>query len=144
MAERGPLEIRPGVAIPEWELAAEFTRASGPGGQNVNKVETRVVLRFDLARSGALTSEQKALATRRLGPRLTARGELVVAASTHRSRERNYAEARERLAGLLRTALVPERVRRATRPSKGSVRRRLDAKRRRSGTKRARHGGDEE
>ncbi|MBK7875038.1 MAG: aminoacyl-tRNA hydrolase [Planctomycetes bacterium] len=144
MAEREPLEIRPGVVIPEWELRPEFSRASGPGGQNVNKVETRAVLRFDVARSTAFRPEQRARLLERLASRLTNQGELLVACTEHRSQERNLAGARERLATILRAALHVDAPRRPSRPTRGSVRRRLEQKRKRSGTKRARRGeGDE-
>ena len=144
MAEREPLEVRPGLVLPEWELRTEFSRAGGPGGQNVNKVETRAVLRFDVAHSSAFTPDQRARLLERLGPRLTSRGELLVACTEHRSQERNVAGARERLAALLRAALHVEKARRPSRPTRGSVRRRLDQKRKRSGTKRARRGENDE
>ena len=144
MAERDPLTVLPGLSIPAGELAHEFSRAGGPGGQNVNKVETRVQLRFDVARSTALSAEQRSRLLERLGPRLTKRGELIVAVAEHRSQERNLDAARERMAELLRRALHVEKPRKASRPTRGSVRRRIEAKRRRSATKSDRRRGNDE
>jgi ribosome-associated protein len=132
------------VVVPADELRVEFSRAGGPGGQNVNKVETRAVLRFDVRRSTAFDPEQRDHVLRRLAGRLTARGELLVACSEHRTQSRNLDAARERLAALLRAALAVPKVRRPTRPTRSATRRRLETKRRRSGVKRARGRAEEE
>lgn len=137
-----PLFVRPGVVIPADELDIRFARAGGPGGQHVNKVETKVDLRYRPATSRVLDEEQRARLLERLAGRLTADGELIVVASGHRDRLGNIEDARERLAGLLREALKPRKKRRATSPTRGSQRRRLETKRRRSDTKRQRRGDD--
>ena len=143
MSARGPLRIQPGLELPESAVRAEFARSGGPGGQNVNKVETKVVLRFDVAGAGVFSPAQLERVLRKLGTKLTAAGELLVTAERHRSRERNLVEARERLAELLREALFVEKTRKATRPTRGAVRRRLDEKARRSRTKETRRGKDD-
>lgn len=127
-----------GVVIPSGELSERVSRAGGPGGQRVNKVATKVSLGWNVAESAVLTSDQRARLLHKLGPRLTARGELVVHAQAEREQGRNRADARRRLAALVNAALTPERVRTATRPGRGAVQRRLDTKRRRSQTKSAR------
>lgn len=120
-----------GLVVPAGELVERFSHASGPGGQGVNTADSRVQLSLDLGATSALTDRQRERALRELGDRLTG-SVLTVTASEHRSQRRNRAAARERLAALLRAALVPPRARRATKPTRGSRRRRLAAKRRRS------------
>jgi ribosome-associated protein len=126
------------VRIPAGELRWEFARASGPGGQNVNRVASSVRLRFDAARSPSLPEDVRQRLLRLAGHRRTATGEILIEARTHRTQERNRAEAMERFVGLLRRALHPARPRRATRPTAASRERRLDAKRRRAESKHAR------
>jgi ribosome-associated protein len=134
----GPLTVTAGIVVPEAELQWRFSRSSGPGGQSVNTTDSRVELSFDLAETQALDETLKLRATARLAGRLVD-GVITVAASEHRSQLRNREAAESRLAGLLRDAIAPPaRPRRATRPTRGSVRRRLDSKRRRSDLKRQR------
>jgi len=132
------LEIQPGLLIPEDELQVSYSRSGGPGGQNVNKLETRVTLRYSVRESQALDEAQRARLLERLSSRLTSEGELLVHASRQRVQGRNEKEARERLAGILREALAVPKKRRATRPTHGSKKRRLAQKQRRSETKRLR------
>lgn len=126
-----------GLVVPAAELLEQFSRSSGPGGQGVNTTDSRVQLRIDLATTTALTDAQRARVLARLAPRL-AGTVLTISASEHRSQRDNRIAARERLAALLREAVMPEVARRATRPTRGSQRRRLEAKGRRAETKRGR------
>lgn len=131
--------------IPETELDERFSRSSGPGGQGVNTTDSRVELRFDVQRSAVFTDEQRARLLRVLGPRLR-HGCLRLVASTRRSQAQNRAEARDRLADIVRAGLAPPPPpRRATRPTRGSQRRRLEAKKQRGETKsrRGRVRGDD-
>jgi ribosome-associated protein len=136
-APRG-LMVRPGCVIPESELQIRATRSGGPGGQNVNKVSTRIELGFDLEHSAAFGPEDKARLRARLGRRLGAEGRLRIVAQRFRSQSRNLEDARERLAALLAAGLEEPRARRPTRVPAGARRRRVDAKRRRSTVKRQR------
>lgn len=140
-APQDGLFVRPGLTLPEAELSHTALRAGGPGGQNVNKVSSGILLRFDLAGSATLTAAQKERVRSKLGARLTKAGELLVKAVEHREQGRNLAAARERLAALLAEALHVLPPRRATRPTRGSVRRRITDKRQRSERKRERGGG---
>lgn len=134
----GPLRVTSSLVIPAHELGWRFSRSSGPGGQGVNTTDSRVELTFDVAASQALPSELKSRALDRLGRRLT-NGRLTVVASEFRSQLRNRQAARERLADVLAEAVAPPpRARRATKPSKAAVARRLDDKTRRSAIKRLR------
>ncbi|GAB2625246.1 aminoacyl-tRNA hydrolase [Paractinoplanes abujensis] len=126
------------LTIPAAELAWRFSRSGGPGGQGVNTTDSRVELSWDLGGSSLLPPMLKERAAERLGHRLV-QGVLTVTASEHRSQLRNREAAAARLAGLVASAIAaPPRVRRATRPSKGSVERRIAEKKRRGETKRNR------
>jgi len=132
------LHITPRISIADDELGETFIRASGPGGQNVNKVSTAVELRFDVANSPSLPEDVRARVIKLAGRRLTQDGVLVITAETHRSQARNREEARQRLAELVRKAALRPKTRRPTRPTRGSTARRLKAKTVRSGIKRMR------
>ena len=118
------------LAVPEEEIAFATSRSGGPGGQNVNKLETRVTLRFDLAGSSVLSAEQKARLRERLATRITKDGVLHVTSQRHRTQGANREAAVERFAELLRDNLREEPPRRKTRPTRAARARRLDAKRR--------------
>lgn len=133
-----PLRLADGRAVPGWTLTETFIHASGPGGQNVNKVATSVQLRFQASRSGLLTRTQCARLLRLAGRRATKDGEIVIEANRFRTQERNRREARERLAALIERALEPPPPRKKTRPTRGSVERRLKAKAGRSQVKKMR------
>lgn len=132
------IRITPTIAIDEDELMEQFVRASGPGGQNVNKVATAVELRFHIGRSEGLPSPVKVRLRRLAGRRLTTGDEIVFRADRYRSQERNREDARERLIDLIREATVTPPPRIKTRPSRAQRERRLDAKARRSDVKRLR------
>ena len=134
------LRVAPDLLIPAAELAWRFSRSSGPGGQNVNRTDSRVELVWDLAASAALPPLLRARALRRLESQLVA-GCVVIAASEHRSQWQNRVAARRRLVELLQDAIQPPPPpRRATKPTHGSVQRRLAAKRQRSAVKQQRQG----
>jgi ribosome-associated protein len=129
------MPVRGNTAIPLREITVRATRSSGPGGQHANTTSTRIEATFDVAASPSLTDEQKRRIIARAGPRVTA------VAQDERSQARNRELALERLARRLSSALAVRRPRRATRPTKGSVERRLTGKRARSERKRGRRGG---
>ncbi len=131
-----------GPAIPEQELVERFVRASGPGGQNVNKVSTAVELRFDIANSPSLDEAVRARLLAKRDRRLTDEGVLVINAQRFRTQERNREDARERLAAFIASGLQAPRKRIATRPTRGARERRLGEKRERSTIKRGRAGRD--
>jgi ribosome-associated protein len=140
----GPLRVSRSILIPERELRWRFSRSSGPGGQSVNTADSRVELSFDVAASTALGPVQRARALERLTGRLVD-GVLTIAASEERSQLRNREAARERLAHLLAEAVAPPPPRRRpTKPSRRAVERRLEAKRRRSRTKRLRRASEDD
>jgi len=129
------LRITDAIAIEDWELTEQFVRASGPGGQNVNKVSTAVELRFEADRSPNLPEPVKRRLRRLAGRRWTADGAIVIRAEETRSQARNRELARARLAELIRAATVAPKRRIATRPTAGSERRRLKAKAERGAVK---------
>jgi ribosome-associated protein len=132
------LEVTPTLAIPEAELVERFVRASGAGGQNVNKVSTAVELRFDLAASPSLPDEVRARLLAKRDRRITDAGVLVIDAQRFRTQDRNRQDARERLAAFIASGLTAPKKRLATRPTRASKLRRLDAKRERGTIKRGR------
>ena len=132
------LEITPTLSIPDDELVERFVRASGAGGQNVNKVASAVELRFDVRNSPSLPEPLRERLLTRRDRRLTDEGVLVIDAQRFRTQDRNRQDARERLAAIIAAALVVPKKRVATKPSRAAKARRLDAKRERSQVKRGR------
>jgi ribosome-associated protein len=132
------IEITPTLSIDDSEITLEFIRASGPGGQNVNKVATAVQLRFDLRNSPSLADDVKERLTKLAGSRLTDDGILLIEAKRYRTQEQNRADAILRLTELIQKALVPPKRRRATRPTLASKTERIQSKKRRGEIKKLR------
>src|SRR3954469_318172 len=129
------IRVTSSIAIGDDELDESFVRASGPGGQNVNKLTSAVELRFDVRRSRSLPDDVRARLERLAGRRLTREGVLVISAERHRTQGRNRQDARERLADLIRRAAVAPVPRRPARPGAGARERRLDSKKHRAAIK---------
>ena len=134
--------VTPRLTIPAGELAYAFTRSGGPGGQNVNKVASKVELRWNPTTSAALAADDRAWLLERLASRLTGDGTLIVTSTLTRDQLKNRDDAASKLTLIVRAALHRPKQRRATRPSRASKRRRVDDKRHRSETKRNRRGDD--
>jgi len=132
------IRITPSIALDDSEIEESFIRASGPGGQNVNKLSTAVQLRFDVRGSPSLPEGTRLRLMRLAGRRLTQDGVLIITAQRHRTQERNRQDALDRLIALIQEAAIPPIPRRPTRPTLGSKKRRLEAKGRRSEVKRLR------
>jgi ribosome-associated protein len=133
------IRITDRISIEERELEERFVRASGPGGQNVNKLSSAVQLRFDARHSPSLTHDVRLRLERLAGRRLTREGVIVIMAQRHRTQERNRQDALDRLTELIREASVAPTPRRPTRPTRGSKERRLATKKNRSSIKSLRH-----
>ena len=132
------ISVTPGIALDENEIELSFIRASGPGGQNVNKVSTAVQLRFDVLRSTSLPPGVRERLRVLAGKRVSREGVLIITAHRFRSQDQNRRDAIERLVALIQQAAVPRKTRRATRPTRSSRERRLESKRRHSAIKRGR------
>ncbi len=132
------IHISPALSIDESELDVTFVRSSGPGGQNVNKVATAAQLRFDAANSRSLPADVRVRLVARAGSRVTREGVLIITARRFRTQERNRADAIDRLVEMIRAAATPPKHRRKTKVSRAAKANRVDAKRRRSATKRLR------
>jgi ribosome-associated protein len=132
------LRINSRITIPANEMHFSYVRSGGPGGQNVNKVASKAVLRFNLLASSAIPESARSRAALRLASRLTRSGEIVLSSDAHRDQARNREAVRERLQGLLARALVAPKMRLATAPSAAARERRLRAKKARAGLKRER------
>jgi ribosome-associated protein len=132
------IPVTANIALDDREIAEVFVRASGPGGQNVNKVASAVQLRFDARHSPSLAPDVRARLERLAGSRLTREGVIVISAQRHRTQARNREDALERLLDLIRRAASPPRKRRRTKPTAAARERRIETKKRRGGIKRLR------
>lgn len=135
------VQITPSIAIRESEFQEEFVRASGPGGQNINKVSTAVQLRFDVARSPSLPADVRDRLIRIAGRRISGDGVLIVSSRRFRTQESNRRDAMERVVELIRRAAVKPRSRRKTGPTQASKQRRVEEKKHRGEVKRTRRAG---
>jgi ribosome-associated protein len=135
-----PLVITPQIAIPDEEFEWKFIRASGPGGQNVNKVSSAAQLRFLLQSNSSLPAAARQRLRRLAGQKLIDDGSILITARSERSQDQNRREALGRLEALIRQALVEPKIRKKTRPTRGSKERRLESKKRRGSTKLQRGG----
>ena len=135
------LQITPELSIDERDIALEFVRASGPGGQNVNKVSSAAQLRFLLGRNTSLPGPVRHRLRRLAGQKLNDDGSILIIARSERSQEQNRRDALGRLEALIRAALVAPKIRKKTKPTRASKERRIDSKKKRGDTKRQRGGG---
>ena len=134
------LPLSPSLLIPDEELEWKFIRSSGPGGQNVNKVASAAQLKFLLTRNTSLPAAAKTRLRRLAGQKLTDDGDIVFKSMSERSQEQNRRAALERLETLIRAALIEPKIRKKTRPTRGSQERRIESKKRRGASKRERRG----
>jgi ribosome-associated protein len=139
-----PLIISPNVVIPDEELEWKFIRSSGPGGQNVNKVSSAAQLRFLLPLNTSLTASVRNRLRRLAGQKLVDDGSILFKSMSERSQEQNRRAAQERLEALIRAAMIEPKIRKKTRPTKGSQERRIESKKRRGATKQGRGGKSSE
>ena len=144
MAPQSALVVNPGLRIPLREFQITFARSSGPGGQNVNKVSSKATLRWSVVASPSLPEGVRQRFLARFGPRVTSQGEVLLSSQRFRDAGRNVADCLEKLRTMLAAVSRPPKVRRRTKPSAGSVRRRLAEKRRRSRKKDLRRGSGAE
>jgi ribosome-associated protein len=135
-----PLTITPEVGIPDEDFEWKFIRSSGPGGQNVNKVASAVQLRFLLPVNTSLPAAVKRRLCRLAGQKLVDDGSILIKSSGERSQEQNRREALERLAAMIRAAMIEPKIRKKTRPTRASKERRIESKKRRGSTKQQRGG----
>lgn len=132
------IEVTESIVLSEAEVEEQFMRSSGPGGQNVNKVESAVQLRFHARKSRALSNAVYLRLEKLAGRRMTREGDIVITANSYRTQEQNRKDALDRLIGMIREAAVVPKVRRANRPSRADKARRMDAKKKRGATKKHR------